>query len=382
MIIHSLLDQDLYSFSVMQLVYHHFPGVQIEYTLKNRGNENLLELKGAIEGELQDFCTLRFTEAELDYLRTIRYLKPDFIDFLSLYQPNIRHVVVDEKDGELSIKVTGPWLLTIFFEVPILAMLNELYSEKYVDENEEGRTCDILHSKLDISRDEGVYFSEFGTRRRSSYYRQDQLFSLLPVYRTFIGTSNVHFAMKYGLTPIGTMSHQIFMAAQAVGPRVVDSQKFMLQKWVDEYRGDLGIALTDTIGIDAFLKDFDLYFAKLYDGLRHDSGDPIEFGYKVVEHYKKLRIDPMTKKIVFSDSLTFPKAVEIAREFKGVIPVSFGIGTNLTNDPKQGHPLNIVMKPTRVNGQPVVKISDSPGKSQCEDIEYENYVKKVFGVNK
>jgi nicotinate phosphoribosyltransferase len=196
----------------------------------------------------------------------------------------------------------------------------------------------------------------------------------------FSGTSNVNWARLYGISPIGTMAHEWIQAGQAVGVRLVDSQKYMLQKWVDEYRGDLGIALTDTIGMDAFLRDFDKYFAKLYDGVRHDSGDPFEFARRFIDHYRNFGIDPRTKTLVFSDGLTFEKAVAIHKAFSGVINVSFGIGTNLTNDFPGVTPLSIVMKMQRCNGQPVAKISDEPEKAQCQDPNYLAYLKSVFNI--
>jgi nicotinate phosphoribosyltransferase len=187
-------------------------------------------------------------------------------------------------------------------------------------------------------------------------------------------------AKKYDLTPIGTMAHEFLMAGQAF-VRISESQKYMLEAWVKEYRGDLGIALTDTIGIDAFLRDFDSYFAKLYDGVRQDSGDPFDFGEKVIKHYQKMRIDPRTKRAVFTDGLDIPTALSLHEKFGSRIDTSFGIGTNLTNDLGPA-PINIVVKMVECNGQPVAKISDSPGKQMCEDEEYVNYLKKVFGIEK
>jgi nicotinate phosphoribosyltransferase len=193
----------------------------------------------------------------------------------------------------------------------------------------------------------------------------------------FKGTSNVYLARELGITPVGTMAHEYMQAFQGFGIRLRDFQKASLEAWVQEFRGDLGTALTDVIGIDAFLEDFDLYFAKLFDGLRHDSGDPYEWGEKVIEHYKKLRIDPHTKRLVFSDGLDLPSALAIYRHFKGRIQVSFGIGTNLTNDTPIPS-LNIVMKMTRCNGQPVAKISDSPGKITGVDETFMAYLRQVF----
>ncbi|HLO94620.1 MAG TPA: nicotinate phosphoribosyltransferase, partial [Burkholderiaceae bacterium] len=196
----------------------------------------------------------------------------------------------------------------------------------------------------------------------------------------FKGTSNVHLARRHGLVPIGTMAHEYLQTFQALGTvRLRDHQKAALEDWVQEYRGDLGIALTDVVGMDAFLADFDLYFAKLFDGLRHDSGDPVAWGEKALDHYAKLRIDAHTKRLVFSDGLSVDKAIALYRHFADRVQLGFGIGTHLSNDLGLT-PLNIVMKLTHANGQPVAKLSDSPGKTLCEDETFLAYLRQVFGV--
>lgn len=380
MIINSLLDTDLYKFSMMQAVLHNFPSAEVEYTFKSRGNETFLNIQKKLYEEINHLCNLRFQPDELKYLSTIPFFTNDFIDFLSLFQLNEKYIEIKHERSiqGLSIKVKGPWLHTILFEVPILAIISELYHEE-IGNGDEEESNDILENKLSLKI---PAFADFGTRRRFSFNWHDNIISQLEKMpkNLFIGTSNLYFAKKYNLKPIGTMAHEWLQAGQALGPRLVDSQKFMLETWVQEYRGDLGIALTDVIGVDAFIKDFDLYFAKLYDGVRHDSGDPISFGEKIIEMYKNLRIDPMTKTIVFSDGLEFGKAIYISNHFKDKINVSFGIGTNLTCDLYGVTPLKIVMKMTKCNGQPVAKISDNPGKEMCEDEEYINYLKKVFKV--
>ena len=194
------------------------------------------------------------------------------------------------------------------------------------------------------------------------------------------GTSNVHLAREYDLKPIGTMAHEWLMAHQQLGPRLVDSQQAALDCWVREYRGQLGIALTDCITMDAFLDDFDLYFAKLFDGLRHDSGDPLAWAEKAIAHYRRLGIDPLSKTLVFSDGLDMPKALQLFRALRGKINVSFGIGTNLTCDIPGVEPMNIVLKMTACNGHPVAKISDAPGKTQCRDENFVAYLRHVFNV--
>jgi nicotinate phosphoribosyltransferase len=185
--------------------------------------------------------------------------------------------------------------------------------------------------------------------------------------------------MDHGLTPLGTMAHEYLQACQAVGPRLRDSQVFAFNMWAREYRGDLGIALSDVCGMDAFLRDFDLFFCKLFDGVRHDSGDPFEWGEKLIAHYEKMRIDPRTKTMVFSDSLNIPLAMRLYEYFRGRVRTSFGIGTNLTND--LGYdPLQIVIKMTRCNGQPVAKISDEPTKAMDYDPSYVAYLREVFAA--
>ncbi len=196
----------------------------------------------------------------------------------------------------------------------------------------------------------------------------------------FVGTSNVRLALEHGLTPLGTMAHEYLQACQAVGPRLRDSQVFAFNTWAREYRGDLGIALSDVCGMDAFLRDFDLFFCKLFDGVRHDSGDPFEWGEKLIAHYQKMRIDPRSKTMVFSDSLNVPLAVRLFEYFKGRSQTAFGIGTNLTND-IGSEALQIVIKMTRCNGQPVAKISDEPSKAMDYDPSYVAYLREVFQVS-
>jgi nicotinate phosphoribosyltransferase len=223
--------------------------------------------------------------------------------------------------------------------------------------------------------------ADYGTRRRFSRIWQDEVVRTLRdgIGAKFVGTSNVHFALEHELTPLGTMAHEYLQACQAVGPRLRDSQVFAFNTWAREYRGDLGIALSDVCGMDAFLRDFDLFFCKLFDGVRHDSGDPFEWGEKLIAHYRKMRIDPRTKVMVYSDSLNVPLAIELFEYFKGRIQTAFGVGTNLTND--LGHdPLQIVIKMTRCNGQPVAKISDEPSKAMEYDPSYVAYLRKVFQV--
>ena len=381
MIIESLLDTDLYKLTMMQAVLHQFPDTQVEYTFKCRNkakwNDNLIR---RIKDEIIGFCQLRFQPSELEYLRNIPFFNQDFIDFLDLYQPRCSKgvdVVLNGKD--LDITIRGSWLLTILFEVPILAIVNEVYFDNIYPSEGVYR----LSKKLQLIHGiEDLKFADFGTRRRFKREWQKVVVETCKntVPNNFVGTSNVWLAKEFDIKPIGTMAHEWIQAGQGLGVRLSDSQSLMLQAWVDEYRGDLGIALTDTLGVNAFCRDFDKYFSKLYDGVRHDSGDPIAWGEKMISHYNELGIDSRTKTFIFSDGLTFPKAVEILDHFRNRVQVSFGIGTNLTNDFENVEPLQIVMKMTKCNGNPVAKISDSPGKGMCHDEAYLTYLKKVFEI--
>jgi len=386
MIITSLLDTDLYKFSMMQVVLHHFPAAQVEYRYKNRTPDiNVSAYLDEIRAEIHELCQLRFSDDELEYLRSLRFIKSDFVDFLGLFHLPERCITVSEGaiPGEIDISVKGPWLHTILFEIPVLAIVNEVYFRNVCGDPgwEEGRKR--LQSKMHLVTDDpalaDIRIAEYGTRRRFSKQWHEEVVTTMKAQMgaQFAGTSNVWLAMKHGVTPLGTMGHEYLQACQALGPRLRDSQVYALEVWAKEYRGDLGIALSDVYGMDAFLRDFDMYFCKLFDGARHDSGDPFVWGERLLAHYTKNRADPRTKTLVFSDSLTIPRAIELAQRFAGRCKVSFGIGTNLTND--LGHePLQIVMKMVRCNGQPVAKVSDAPEKTMCDDKAYLAYLRQVF----
>ncbi|KAF1046094.1 nicotinate phosphoribosyltransferase [Xylophilus sp.] len=389
MIIQSLLDTDLYKFTMMQVVLHQFPGAQAEYRFRCRTpGIDLASHVADIRAEIRHLCTLRFHEAELAYLRAMRFIKSDFVDFLGLFQLNERNIAVTPlSTGEIDITIKGPWLHTILFEIPVLAIVNEVYfrNTQRVPDLAEGRRR--LIAKLGQLQAEGsdLKIADYGTRRRFSRdWQEEVLRTLVARLGTgargqLAGTSNVLFAMKHGLTPLGTMAHEYLQACQGLGPRLRDSQVFGFESWAREYRGDLGIALSDVYGINAFLRDFDMYFCKLFDGARHDSGDPFAWGERIIEHYRANRVDPRTKTLIFSDSLTIPRVIELYRRFQGRCQLAFGIGTNLTND--LGYePLQIVIKMVRCNGQPVAKLSDSPGKNMCDDEKYLAYLRQVFEI--
>jgi nicotinate phosphoribosyltransferase len=388
MIIESLLDTDLYKFTMMQVVLHHFPAAEVEYRFRCRTpGADLTPYIGQIEREITALCGLRFTAAELDYLRSWRFFKGDYVDLLGLFRLDERFVTVRPSPaaaGEIDIWIKGPWLHTILFEVPLLAIVSELYfrnTQPRPDFDEGRRRLAAKITQINAVPDPAFRIADYGTRRRfSGRWQEEVILSLKQgIGEKFVGTSNVYFALKHGLTPLGTMAHEYLQACQAVGPRLRDSQVFAFNTWAREYRGDLGIALSDVCGMDAFLRDFDLFFCKLFDGVRHDSGDPFDWGEKLIGHYRRMRIDPRTKVMVFSDSLDVPLAIRLFEHFKGRSQTAFGIGTNLTND--LGYrALQIVIKMTRCNGQPVAKISDEPSKSMDYDPSYVKYLREVFQV--
>ena len=388
MIITSLLDTDLYKFSMMQVVLHQFPAAQVEYRYKCRTpGVNLRPYLDEIREEVHQLCQLRFTEDELKYLGGLRFIKSDFVDFLELFHLPERCISIQEGEGpgEISIEVKGPWLHTILFEIPVLAIVNEVYFRNTRKNPDWAEGRKRLQSKMHLVLDDPALadfrVAEYGTRRRFSKVWHEEIVSTMKAQMGphFAGTSNVLLAKQHEVLPLGTMGHEYLQACQALGPRLRDSQVFALEVWAKEYRGDLGIALSDVYGMSAFLRDFDLYFCKLFDGSRHDSGDPFNWGERMIAHYIANRVDPKTKTLIFSDSLTVPRTIELYQQFRGRCQLAFGIGTNLTND--LGYePLQIVIKMVRCNDQPVAKLSDSPAKNMCEDEKYLAYLRQVFEI--
>ncbi len=390
MIITSLLDTDLYKFTMMQAVLHQFPSAQVSYKFKCRNpGVNLAPYAQEIRDEIRSLCSLHFQDAELAWLRSLRFIKSDFVDFLGLFHLNEKYIEVTAlPSGELDISIHGPWLHTILFEIPVLAIVNEVYfrnTQKVPDFIEGRKRLDQKIEALHAERLSDLKIADYGTRRRFSRAWHEELLRVLTAklgtgaQGQLAGTSNALFAMKLGLTPLGTMAHEYLQACQALGPRLRDSQVFGFETWAREYRGDLGIALSDVYGIEPFLRDFDMYFCKLFDGARHDSGDPFTWGERMIAHYRNNRVDPMTKTLIFSDGLTVEKIIALYQQFRGRCQLAFGIGTNLTND--LGYePLQIVIKMTQCNGQPVAKLSDTPGKGMCDDEKYLAYLRQVFGI--
>lgn len=375
-IIQSLLDTDLYKLTMMQCIFHQFPKTHVTYRLKSRKPTHLPYF-ASLKEQLTHFCTLRFTQEELYYLKSLPYFKEDFIDYLARFRLNESCLKLQRSPLDMTIQ--GTWLETILFEVPVLAIINEIHSHHANISLDQARlllqqkTTFLSHQPTDF------YFADFGTRRRYSYVWQQEVLSTLAAFPHFMGTSNLYFAKQLHLEPIGTMAHEYLQACQVLAPQLKGSQHFALNVWLKEYPQLLGIALTDTLTMDIFLSEFDLSLAQQYSGLRQDSGDPFIWGEKAIAHYRSLGINPADKIFVFSDSLTFDKANKIYHHFKGRCQPQFGIGTYLMNDVGL-MPLDIVIKMTETNHQPVVKISDSSGKTTCEDKNYLQQVKKIFAI--
>lgn len=383
MIIDSLLDTDLYKFTMMQVVFHQHRDAEVEYQLICRTpGVDFSPLYDAIEHDIDHLCTLSIQADELDYLKTLNYFQADFLAYLQTFSLNKAHIQLHRSPFSLTIK--GPWLHTILFETPLLAIISEHYTRRH-ETSTEAEGLKRLNMKIDwlLNADTKQTFEliEFGTRRRFSKTWHHTVLTLLKerLPKQLTGTSNVHFAKTLALDPSGTMAHEFLQAHQAFTPDLAQSQKNALQCWLKEYPDVLGIALSDVIGLRAFLQDFDVTLAKAYRGVRHDSGDPIIWGDALLNHYHQLGINPAEKSLIFSNSLTFQQAFAIQRHFQAHIRTCFGIGTYLTHD--LGHkPPDIVIKMTRCNHQPVAKISDAPGKSVCQDHAYLEKLKKEFAL--
>ena len=385
-IIQSLLDSDLYKFNMNQVMFHTHTNLVGEYDFKCR-NEGVVfthEMLDEINAQIDHLCTLRFTDDELNYLRSIRFIKPDYVEFLRLWHPIRDYVKTGlSEDGQLLLTVSGPLFSCMQFEIYLLEIINEVYFRMHPEVSYNaliGSARGKLHDKLLAFKD-GTYnfkFAEFGCRRRLSREWEDEAIDLISHnIGNMVGTSNVYLAKKYGLIPIGTFAHEFVQMYQGI-PKIplAYTNYYALKDWYNEYKGDNGTALTDTVTTDLFLLDFDRSMCNNFTGVRHDSGDPIIWGEKMIAHYMKYGIDPKTKTLLFSDSLNFDKAQALYDHFKDRTKVSFGIGTFVSNDTCV-EPLNIVIKLQSVNGNPVAKLSDFPGKTMCRDEAYVKYLKNA-----
>lgn len=389
-IIISLLETDMYKFSMGQAIYHQFSDYKTTWSFKCRNTDVHFteEMVKEIKEQIKAYCNLRFTEDELEYLHTIRWIKGSYVDFLRLWQPRFEdfEITTDAECG-LSIETKGTWLNTSMYEIPTLAIVNEVYFKMAYDYN---KLLESFKTKLNEKVNRLVNgeftlgpFSEFGLRRRLSAEAQELAINALSQATypesKFVGTSNVYLAKKFGLKPVGTMAHEWIMCVGQGNHKhnPAYSNWYALDAWVKEYGILNGTVLTDTITTDCFLKDFQLTYSTLFSGVRHDSGDPFEWGDKMIKHYEKLGIDPRTKTLLFSDSLDFERADKLYKYFKDKAKVAFGIGTYIAND-TDAPSLNIVMKTTACNGMDVAKISDTPGKGMCKNHDYVHYLQRCI----
>ena len=382
-IVVSLLDTDLYKFNMDQVIFHKHTDLSGEYYFKCR-DENVVftrEMEDEINAQIDWLCTLQFRSEELEYLRSIRFIKDDYVEFLRLWRPIRDYVRVTRTDaGELRVVVRGPLFSAMQFEIYLLEIVNEVYFRMAYDYETLLRAAEEkLDAKIRALND-GTYtfsFAEFGCRRRLSREWEDVVVRrLTQETKNCVGTSNVYLAMKYQVTPIGTYAHEFVQMYQGIDSiPLAYTNHYAMQDWYDEYQGDNGTALTDTVTTDLFLLDFNRSMVNNYSGVRHDSGDPYEWGEKMIAHYKRFGADPKTKLLLFSDSLDFDQAQELFEYFREKTKVSFGIGTFCTNDTCV-RALNIVIKLQYVNGRPVAKLSDAPGKAMCRDPEYLEYLKR------
>jgi nicotinate phosphoribosyltransferase len=390
-IINSLLETDMYKFSMGQAIYHQFPSYTTTWSFKCRNKDVTFtaEMIDEIKEQIKAYCGLRFTEDELDYLRKITWIKGDYVDFLRIWRPRFEDFTFGtDADCGLTIETNGTWVNTSMYEIPTLAIVNEVYFRMAYDYNTLIASFkDRLLDKIERVNKNLIYlgtFSEFGLRRRLSAEAQELAVKGLAEgcknsSSIFVGTSNVLLAKKFGIKPVGTMAHEWIMCSGQGNHKhnPAYSNWYALDAWIKEYGVLNGIALTDTITTDCFLKDFQLTYATLFNGVRHDSGDPFEWGEKMIKHYESLGINPKTKTLLFSDSLDFDRANKLFYHFHDRINVAFGIGTYIAND-TFAPALNIVMKTTKCNGQDVAKLSDVEGKGMCKNPEYVDYLRRTI----
>jgi nicotinate phosphoribosyltransferase len=382
----SILDNDFYKFTMQQGVVKLFPRAKARYAFINRGNHSFPKgFAEVLRRSVDAMASLKLTKEEKEWLcSTCPYLDPVYLDFLEGYRYDPSEVKIIQQEVQLQVIVEGYWYRTILWEVPLLCLISEnFYASQNLQRESDDEVVAKAKSKIKAYGELGITIAEFGTRRRHSFKVHQLVVATLKKYgKTFVGTSNVHLAMANGTKPIGTHAHEWFMFhAAKYGFKMANTMA--LENWVDVYRGDLGIALSDTFTTNEFYEVFDKKFTKLFDGVRHDSGDALEFADKTIAHYKSKGIDPLTKTIIFSDSLNPEKVKRIADYCRGKIGISFGIGTNFTNDVGQKS-MNIVIKMTDALPEaepwtPVVKLSDVPGKHSGDErtIELAKEVLKI-----
>ncbi|GKW09739.1 nicotinate phosphoribosyltransferase [Pectobacterium sp. IFB5596] len=387
-ILRSLLDTDAYKLHMQQAVYHHYYHVDVAAEFRCRGDELLGIYADEIAHQVDLMRFLSLSDDEFTYLSSLPFFQQDYLNWLRDFRFNPQQVSIKNNAGKLDIRITGPWREVILWEVPLLAVISEVVHRSRSPDVTAEQALVQLSASLESFRQHSVdvdlrqfKLMDFGTRRRFSYDVQQTIVTALQAdFPYLIGTSNYDLARRLGITPVGTQAHEWFQAHQQISPTLANSQRAALQMWLHEYPTHLGIALTDCITMDAFLRDFDLPFAEAYQGLRHDSGDPVDWGEKAIAHYQRLNIDPMSKTLVFSDNLNLDKALALYRHFYPRVNLVFGMGTRLTCDIPGVKPLNIVIKLVECNGKPVAKLSDSPGKTICQDQNFVCELRKAFDL--
>lgn len=371
MIIQSLLDTDLYKFTIQQFIWTLYSDVHVEYAFHNRDKsmKYTLEAYDILVNEIDKMSTLQLTSKEYRWLRDQGIFKEEYLDFLSDYKFDPRQIDMSFNEGQLEIRIKGRWVDTVLWEVPLMALISEVYF-KFVDRewiNDPAQQDTLAVKKAHILTASGCVFTDFGTRRRRNRITQDIIVYCMKEVSAFNGTSNPYFAMKYGVKVVGTMAHEVICGLTAL-ESMNRPNKVTMEKWREVYGDKLSIFLPDTYGIDSFFKDFDAKKTAEWSGVRHDSGCPFEFAERVIAHYEYHKIDPMTKVIVFSDSLDVEKAIKLALACKYKIKCMFGIGTHFTNDFKKedgtkSKAMNMVIKLVKCNGQNVCKLSQNPEKA-------------------
>lgn len=383
--IKGLTDTDLYKFNMLQVIFNRHTNLNGTYIFKCRNKDVVFteDMAQEINDQITALCNLRFTERELTYLRSIRFLQPGFVEFLSYWHPRKEHVHLALKEnGELDLRVEGPIFSVMMFEIYLLEIISEVYyRETYVWTWLEEQFMKTIDEKIHkfVTGEYTFKFAEFGCRRRFSYELEEYAIQQFTQHTdAMVGTSNVMLAMRYNILPVGTMAHEMFQLYQGI-PTIplAYTTKACLDEWYDTYKGDNGIALTDTLTTDLFLLDFDRSMAATFNGVRNDSGDPYEWGEKMITHWQKLGIDPKSKTLLFSNSLTLDEAQRLYDYFKDKTKVSFGIGGHISTEAPGVRALNIVIKLQYVDNQPVAKISDDAGKALCQDDIYLTYLKNA-----
>lgn len=397
-VINSLLDTDFYKLTMAQNVLHMHPDATVRYQFRNKNKRKIGHIQ-EINNEIDHLCSLRFSDDELSYLDSLGRFKKDFIEYLRLFQLNRKFIKAQlDNNRRLQIEIEGPWISTVLFSVPVLAIVNEVYS-KYQSINEKGfhsvedtlntgearleKKINNFAKLLKTGQLSGFKFADYGTHHRYSHYWHnvviEKLKKKLRSY-LFVGTSNAYFAMKHNLPPIGTMGHEWLLAYQQLGARLEISQKTALKEWIREYDGEPGICVSDVVGFDAFLRDFDTYLAKLFDGVQHDSGDPTSWCVKLIEHYDKLGIDPKTKTAMFCDNMNLETAFELHDTLNEMIDLVFGVGRDITHD-LGIPPLDLSMDMVECNGGPVARIADDSAQIFCSSQKHLNTLREIFKID-